>query len=161
MISFKVIACALSLMNSHGMRSTSQHEEVIWHLASRTDNPDIAIVAFIESRFNRNAISGAGARGVMQVMPRTMRYMEKWGRCEIPDGDRLTSWKYHATIGICYFDSYLGELLSDEIVERRLIAYNAGPSRVRLHPNALPRETLSYVLQYIYYRREVCSSYYQ
>lgn len=36
----------------------------------------IAAIAFTESRFDSTAISGAGAKGVMQMMPKTMRGMD-------------------------------------------------------------------------------------
>jgi len=93
-------------------------------------DPELALaIARRESEFNPTVVSGAGARGMMQVMPRTAEAVA--GRLEIAfSADRLLSdWQYNVQIGA----TYLAELEAEFGKNRVLVAaaYNAGPSRVR------------------------------
>lgn len=85
-------------------------------------------VARQESVFNPAAISPAGARGLMQMMPATAKATAKaFG--QIYDVNRLTSdARYNATLGA----AHLGELADqfDNAFALVFAAYNAGPSRV-------------------------------
>jgi soluble lytic murein transglycosylase len=85
-------------------------------------------VARQESEFVGHAASGAGARGLMQVLPSTAQ--ETARRVGLPfDAARLTSDSaFNAQIGA----AFLGQLLSDEGGSPILAfaAYNAGPARV-------------------------------
>ncbi|MCP5076332.1 MAG: lytic transglycosylase domain-containing protein [Rhodobacteraceae bacterium] len=90
--------------------------------------PEIAMsIARRESELNPEAVSPAGARGLMQIMPRTARQVaEKIG--DDYSKNRLTSdWRYNAKLGT----AYLGGLL--ELYEGSYVlafaAYNAGPHR--------------------------------
>lgn len=80
-----------------------------------------------ESEFDPKVISGAGARGLMQLMPRTAQ--EVSGKLGLPYGkDKLLSDPaYNATLGA----SYLAELSDRFGANAPLMAagYNAGPSR--------------------------------
>lgn len=93
--------------------------------------PEIAMaIARRESELNTGAISPAGARGLMQIMPATAQKVSKDIGVEYSK-QRLTSdWRYNAQLGT----AYLGGLL--EIFEGSYIlafaGYNAGPHRAEV-----------------------------
>jgi soluble lytic murein transglycosylase-like protein len=92
----------------------------------------LAAVAWEESRMNPHALSGAGARGLLQVMPGTANAVAIAARdpgANVRAGAR-----------------YLGQLLSrfDGNVELALAAYNAGPTAVEKAGAAPSLGTLTY-----------------
>ncbi len=89
-----------------------------------------------ESGFREDAVSGAGAVGVMQLLPSTARYIcEREGieYCE----SRLKEGEYNVLLG-CKYLSYLLERFS--VAETAIAAYNAGEGSVG---EWLKREELS------------------
>lgn len=82
-----------------------------------------------ESEFDRGAVSSAGARGLMQLMPGTAKQVA--ASLDLPySPDRLTrDPAYNVKLG----RAYLSKLLSsfDGSVALAFAAYNAGPARVR------------------------------
>ena len=96
----------------------------------------VAAVAKQESGFNQEASSGAGARGIMQLMPETAK-----GLGVNPD-DMVQNIEGGA--------KYLAEMLKafGGNVEMALAAYNAGPGNVEAtggDMSRLPKETKNYV----------------
>jgi len=88
----------------------------------------LAAQAYTESRFNPNARSWAGARGLMQIMPRTARgYRTPASRLNEPE----TSLKV-ATSLINDLDSYLLKYVPDDKERLKFViaAYNAGIAHV-------------------------------
>lgn len=86
-------------------------------------------IARQESEFNTSTFSGAGARGVLQVMPATARHIcrDYKVKCQIP---RLSSdAAYNAMIASAYIGDRLGDYAGSYIMT--LAGYNAGPGRVR------------------------------
>ncbi|MBT6325229.1 MAG: lytic transglycosylase domain-containing protein, partial [Bdellovibrionales bacterium] len=92
---------------------------------SKTVDP-IVILSLIrqESAFNPSAISSAGARGLMQVMPQTAKSINS----KIKKKDLFKSEK-SIQIGTKYFEKLLNIYKGNIIYS--LAAYNAGPRRVR------------------------------
>lgn len=93
-------------------------------------DPELALaIARRESEFNPAAVSGVGARGLMQVMPGTAKLMA----AEIGlgyDGGKLTSdWQYNAKLGSAYLARLIGEFGPAPVLVAA--AYNAGPGRPR------------------------------
>ena len=84
-------------------------------------------IARRESEFDPGVISGAGAIGLMQVMPRTGR--ETAGRIGITfnESRMLSDAGYNATLGAAYLDYLIEEFGPNPILVSA--AYNAGPSR--------------------------------
>lgn len=82
-----------------------------------------------ESEFDANALSPAGARGIMQLMPGTARIVAK--QVGLPyNQSRLSDPVYNATLGA----AHLGDLVENEFGGSYIMsiaAYNAGSSRVR------------------------------
>ncbi|HUP46411.1 MAG TPA: lytic transglycosylase domain-containing protein [Thermoanaerobaculia bacterium] len=95
----------------------------------------LAAVARQESRFQTRAVSPAGARGVMQLMPRTAASLGVTDSFD-PRQNILGGAKYLRML----LDQFRGD------VSLSLAAYNAGPGAVRKHGGIPPyRETKAYV----------------
>lgn len=81
-----------------------------------------------ESQFNARAVSPAGARGLMQLMPQTAAYID--GQSFRGRADQLLDPVYNVTLG----QRYISELLQHEFVQGDLIrlaaAYNGGPGNL-------------------------------
>ena len=92
------------------------------------EKPMVYAIARQESSFNPAAVSGAGARGLLQLMPATAKAMAKSVGVTFSQ-DRLTSDPaYNAQLGAAFLgklqESYGGSFIMT------FAAYNAGPSRV-------------------------------
>jgi soluble lytic murein transglycosylase len=86
-------------------------------------------IARQESEFNTSTLSGAGARGVLQVMPMTARHIcrDYRVRCDIA---RLSSdAAYNSMIASAYIGDRMTDYAGSYIMT--LAGYNAGPGRVR------------------------------
>lgn len=86
-------------------------------------------IARRESEFDPSVISGAGARGLMQVMPATARAVaDDLGlRDQYSDERLIEDWSYNARLGAGYLARLAGEF--DGNVIMMAAGYNAGPSR--------------------------------
>ena len=95
-----------------------------------------------ESRFIADARSGAGAAGLMQLMPRTARYVaRKIGlRNFVPH--RVTEVHTNVTLGTGYLRMVLDQVGSPVLASA---AYNAGPGRARRWRDARPLEGAVYI----------------
>jgi Transglycosylase SLT domain len=106
---------------------------------SRIDADFIASVIRAESGNNPNAVSGKGARGLMQLMPATasnLGVMNSFDAAENVDG------------GVRYLRELLLRYNGD--AAKALAAYNAGPQRVQQYGGVPPyRETHAYVARVI------------
>lgn len=103
--------------------------------ASRETGLSLALlsaVAWEESRMNPNARSGAGAQGLLQLMPNTAKSVEVVERT--PSGN--------IRAGARYLRLMLGRFAGD--VELALAAYNAGPTAVEKAGGAPSIGTLRY-----------------
>jgi soluble lytic murein transglycosylase len=82
-----------------------------------------------ESQFDRQAVSGAGARGMMQLMPGTAR--EQSTQLGLPyDFMRLTTDPgYNMQLGTAYFGRMMDAFGGSYVLA--IAAYNAGPGNVR------------------------------
>jgi soluble lytic murein transglycosylase len=92
-----------------------------------------------ESAFDQEAVSGAGARGLMQLMPGTAALIAR--QQQLPySPERLTSdGVYNITLGRAYIEKLLEDFGGSYPLA--IAAYNAGPGRVRqwLHDYGDPR----------------------
>lgn len=86
-------------------------------------------IARRESEFDPVVVSGAGARGLMQVMPATARSVASdLGILASHETGRLTAeWQYNAKLGANYLAKLAGELGGNVVMMSA--GYNAGPSR--------------------------------
>jgi len=92
--------------------------------------PELALsIARRESEFDPQVVSGVGARGLMQLMPRTAKAMSAALETDFDSKRLLSDWRYNARLG----SAYLAKLQQEFGASPLLIAagYNAGPSRAR------------------------------
>jgi soluble lytic murein transglycosylase-like protein len=99
-------------------------------------------VIWVESRFNPNAVSKVGARGLMQLMPKTADYLAErmaWNR-------RVDAFdpEFNIAAGAYYIARLIDEFGGD--LELALAAYNAGPAKVQrwLESGGLPEVSVEY-----------------
>ena len=110
----------------------------IIHAKAQKYDVDPALVAAVvetESRFRTNARSQVGARGLMQLMPRTGRWM---------GATNLYNAEQNVDAGAKYL-KYLNQRFDGNLT-KTIAAYNAGEGNVRRYNGVPPfRETRSYV----------------
>ncbi len=82
-----------------------------------------------ESKFQPTAVSYAGARGLMQLMPRTAAWMT--GRRDLASNPRqLQDNTLNVTLGEAYLEKMMAEGPISNCLIRTFMAYNAGPGSV-------------------------------
>lgn len=84
-----------------------------------------------ESEFNSWARSHAGARGIMQVMPRTASYISRDRSLRFGSRIKLDDPRYNMALGQKYVQTMLGKGFADGNLFKTLTAYNAGPGNLR------------------------------
>ena len=113
--------------------------------------PDAALVLAVvrqESAFQTDAISPAGAQGLMQLMPKTAKEVAKSYSISHNPG-RLSESDYNLRLGQAYLRDLLGEFQGSYVLT--LAAYNAGPKRARewMKANGDPRGTIEEMVDWI------------
>lgn len=84
-------------------------------------------IARQESEFNAGAVSGAGARGLLQLLPGTAKEMARKSGLAY-SADRLTTdAAYNATLGAAYLSTQLDRFDGSYVMT--FAGYNAGPAR--------------------------------
>jgi soluble lytic murein transglycosylase len=106
----------------------------------------VCAVIYTESRFNADSGSGAGAQGLMQIMPATGRGISQ------RIGEATMGNLLDAETSIRYGTFHLREQLDtyNNDLDLVLASYNAGGGRAvawRLYGEALPRETAFYLVK--------------
>jgi soluble lytic murein transglycosylase len=81
-----------------------------------------------ESAFDRGAVSGAGALGLMQLMPATAKKIAKILHLPFSPKRLTADHAYNVTIGRAYLGSLVDDYSGSYVLA--VAAYNAGPSRV-------------------------------
>lgn len=123
-------------------QTTQPHTDTAWldpiiSRASRKYGVDVGLIKAVikaESNFNTHAVSHAGARGLMQLMPATARSL---GVNDSFDPEQ----------NVMAGTRFLKEMIQryDGNVDAALAAYNWGPGNVDRRPDSLPRETRDYL----------------
>jgi soluble lytic murein transglycosylase-like protein len=96
----------------------------------------IKAVIKAESNFNSNAVSHAGAQGLMQLMPGTARSLGVSDSFD-PEQNVMAGTRFLSDL----LKRYNGDL------DSALAAYNWGPGNVDKRPDRLPRETRDYLVR--------------
>ena len=126
------IQAADRTVRSHNfaLRYPMPYREVFSEYAKVYDLDESWILGIVrqESRFINDARSAAGAAGLMQVMPRTARFISQ--RIGLRNYQRkgVTEVQTNVTLGAGYLRLVLNQLGSEVLASA---AYNAGPNRAR------------------------------
>jgi len=92
--------------------------------------PEVAMaIARRESELDQFIISPAGARGLMQIMPKTARKVAREIGIAYSREKLTTDWRYNARLASTYLAQQLKDFGGSYILA--FAAYNAGPSRAR------------------------------
>lgn len=97
------------------------------HGGWRVDQALVYAFALQESRFVTHAVSRAGARGVMQLMPGTARMMQANGDAEA----HLRDPEFNLELGQRYLETLRDSEPTQGLLPKVVAAYNAGPGSVR------------------------------
>jgi soluble lytic murein transglycosylase-like protein len=119
--------------------SSSSWLDPIMAKASKRYGVDVSLIKAVikaESDFNPQAVSHAGARGLMQLMPATARSL---GVSDSFDPEQ----------NVMGGTRFLSDMLKryNGNVDSALAAYNWGPGNVDKRPDHLPRETRDYLVR--------------
>tara|TARA_B100000315_G_scaffold259931_1_gene318183 strand:- start:7433 stop:9412 length:1980 start_codon:yes stop_codon:yes gene_type:complete len=110
---------------------------------SGKSNIDVAFLHALirqESAFNIKAISHAGARGLMQIMPATAKRVAKKHKLPYRRRNLTTDTDYNLRLGQAYLSGLLEQYNGSYVLS--LAAYNAGPKRANrwIKRNGDPRD---------------------
>ena len=117
---------------------------------SQIEYPFLLAVIAVESRFNTNAISPAGATGLGQLMPRTAERMAKHAGLEYSKS-RLTEPLYNIKLSVQFLKNLYRKFGNSVLVAA---AYNGGPVGARKYKkwmdgeaerDSVHKETVAYV----------------
>jgi soluble lytic murein transglycosylase len=86
-------------------------------------------IARQESEFNAGARSGAGALGLLQLMPGTAKEVAKKAGLSYSQGKLTSDPGYNATLGAHYLSEQLGRFSGSYVLT--FAGYNAGPRRAQ------------------------------
>ncbi|MDQ6953993.1 MAG: lytic transglycosylase domain-containing protein [Mariprofundaceae bacterium] len=81
-----------------------------------------------ESAFNARTLSRSGARGLMQLMPKTARYVSKKHKLGHISNEGLFLPAANIRLGTWYLSDLLKRFGNQQLA---IVAYNAGPTRVK------------------------------
>lgn len=101
----------------------------------------------IESNFNPRALSRKNARGLMQITPRTGRWLARINKIKYSK-ELLYNESYNITLGTLYL-SILQNRYDD--INKTLVAYNAGPKNLENGRWKNFKETKNYLIKYKIY----------
>lgn len=109
------------------------------------DREIIYSIIKIESNFRKDIISHKGAIGLMQIMPSTGKWMAKSHNLPYSK-EMLLDPTYNITTGTLYLHYLINRYKGDQ--KKVLIAYNAGPSRLKDGSWKKFKETKNYLIKY-------------
>lgn len=130
---FPALTLKLAATADPSTRNAALYPLPSWQLDNRYAVDRALIYAFVrqESAFNERAKSPAGARGLMQLMPRTASFVARQRSLRGRKKDTLFDPELNLSLG----QRYIGQLMSDRSIANNLFrlttAYNAGPGNLR------------------------------
>lgn len=143
----------LKIIRTHGKKGVDMDRlaAAIVNESRRLDYDPLFVAAVIksESAFNSFATSHVGAKGLMQIMPETGKYVASLESFPGMPRGSLTDPGYNLRLGITYL-KHLEELYGGNRV-LTLIAYNWGPGHVEKtmkgQKRGVPRSVVNYALR--------------
>ena len=133
-----------SRLHNFTLRYPMPYQEVFRGYAATHGVDEAWVLGLVrqESRFNTDARSSAGAAGLMQVMPRTARYVASKIGLRNYRSASVTELETNVTLGTGYLKLVMEQLGHPVLASA---AYNAGPSRARRWRDDKPLEGAIYV----------------
>jgi soluble lytic murein transglycosylase len=112
------------------LRFPLEHQTLVTETSVATDLNKSWIFAVIrqESAFSSDAQSPAGARGLMQLMPATARFIARKEKLKKPGLEQLLRPEVNITLGTAYLSHVYRRLGEHQVLATA--AYNAGPRNV-------------------------------
>jgi soluble lytic murein transglycosylase len=89
----------------------------------------ILAIIDVESDFDEDAVSNKGARGLMQMKPRTLQFLAADQGLRLTEGEIAADPSLQVRLAVRYLRQLQNRLGGD--LDLALMAYNAGPSRIR------------------------------
>ena len=133
-----------SRLHNFTLRYPMPYQEVFRSYAATHGVDEAWVLGLVrqESRFNTDARSSVGAAGLMQVMPRTARYVA--GKIGLRNyrPTTVTEIETNVTLGTAYLKLVMEQLGHPVLASA---AYNAGPSRARRWRDEKPLEGAVYI----------------
>jgi len=102
----------------------------------------VTAVVLAESSFKAHAKSPVGARGLMQIMPATGKYISESHGIHWKGTEKLYNESYNLELGIAYLQDLKKTFRGD--IHRTLVAYNWGPGNVLKRKRQPPASSLQY-----------------
>lgn len=102
-----------------------------------------------ESKFDPNARSWAGARGLMQLMPKTASYIAKDSSLAADNRNKLYDPEYNLSLGQKYLQQLMGLGTPEGNLFMLTGAYNGGPTNLRRWKNELTTDSANDPLFFI------------
>lgn len=134
-----------------GMEADRLYHSIIIEAANRyqVDPAIVKAIIMAESSYNPNAVSKKGAKGLMQLMPKTA--------AELGVKDSFNP-VYNINGGVRYYKKMLNQFNGD--VKLALAAYNAGSRKVKKYQGIPPFKATRYYIKkvfkyYKYYKKQV------
>ena len=126
------------------LRYLAPYREVFDEYTRAADLEEAWVLGLVrqESRFIVNAKSATGAKGLMQLMPATARWVAKHDGVKDFNPSRVAEVPVNIALGTGYLKHVLDDLGHPVLASA---AYNAGPGRARRWRDALPLEGAVYV----------------
>ena len=122
---------------------------IITEQAQQHNLDPLLVIALIqvESTFNTHAQSHKGAKGLMQLLPDTARYINKKTDKDILENSNLFDTKTNIALGTAYMEYLLNKTNGN--LEYALAAYNMGPANMfrAKRENRLPKAYSNKVLK--------------
>ncbi len=97
-------------------------------LAQSADRASVYAVARQESEFVARAASGAGAKGLMQILPSTAASTARRAGVPYDSGRLIADPAFNAQLGAAFLGQVIGDVGGSRVMA--FAAYNAGPGRV-------------------------------
>jgi soluble lytic murein transglycosylase len=133
-----------SRVHNFALRYPVPYQDVIREYAGTHGVDEAWVLGLVrqESRFNVDARSSAGAAGLMQVMPRTARYVAARMGMRNYRPKAMSDLQTNVTLGTGYLKLVMDQLGHPVLASA---AYNAGPARARRWRDDKPLEGAVYV----------------
>jgi soluble lytic murein transglycosylase len=133
-----------SRLHNFSLRYPMPYQDVFRNYAKTHGVDEAWVLGLVrqESRFNTEARSSAGAAGLMQVMPRTARYVAGKIGMRNYRPKTVTEIETNVTLGTGYLKLVMEQLGNPVLASA---AYNAGPKRARRWRDDKPLEGAVYV----------------